>query len=378
MYKVWIGNRESEILTYNIFDESITYFGSAKNGNHAFALINRTPAKYSNEFKAYVIQKIDSIITSHNDAEFHFYNPMFAHKIISIRPDLACFFANINDYELLKWITSKTFVREWLSNSVDVPPYALLSKDECKINNLHSLFGNYNEFIIQKDISGGGEGTYLLTPISEYRVLDSLCYNSLYLVSPCLSPKVSACCHMLIDNDTTTIFPFGIQSSVITNDKMIYKGTSYSKISRFNNCVVNSLNEKAFIIGERLRNIGYRGICGLDFIVIENTVFFIEINARYLGSSFLINKALNEQNKISLFEMNHICFDAKLPLGTLDGLQINYSSKCEKSVSVMNHQEILELIENKNRGRSTLFFDGLGNSNTVEKNTYLYREMLIT
>lgn len=377
MYKIWIGNRESEILTYNIFDESITYFGSAQNENHAFARTIRTPAKYSNEFKAFVIQTIDNIITLHKDAEFHFYNPMFAHRIINIRPDLAPFFANINDYELLKWITSKTFVREWLSNSVDVPPYALLSKDEC-INNLHSLFSNYNEFIIQKDISGGGEGTYLLTPTSEHRVYDSLCSNSLYLVSPYLSPKISACCHMLIDNNTTTIFPFGIQTSEIINDKMIYKGTSYSNAIMFNKDAIESLNKKAFIVGERLRNIGYRGICGLDFIVTENAVYFIEINARYLGSSFLINKALKEQNKMSLFEMNHICFNSELPTGVVDGLKINYTSKSEKSVSAMNRKKILEIIDNKNIGCSVVFFDGLENSETVKENTYLYREMLIT
>lgn len=213
MHKVWIGNRESEILTYNIFDESITYFGSNSNKNSAYVTTRRTPANYSKGFLNFVIEKINKIIEQYSDAEFHIYNPMFAYKIFQVCNDLKDHFKCINNYETLKWLTSKTFVREWLSKSVAVPPYALLSKKECFLKKLQSIFGNYASFIVQKDVSGGGQGTFLLSTESEENVQMQISDNSLYLVSPYLLHKVSACCHLLIDRKKNS--HFSVWNSII-------------------------------------------------------------------------------------------------------------------------------------------------------------------
>ncbi|MFR7759519.1 MAG: hypothetical protein ACLU1X_00665 [Peptoniphilus grossensis] len=63
-------------------------------------------------------------------------------------------------------------------------------------------------------------------------------------------------------------------------------------------------------VGKRLMEINYRGICGLDFIFIQNNILLIEINPRYQGSSYLLNAVLNVYNLPSLFELNSICFSA--------------------------------------------------------------------
>ena len=233
MYKVWIGNRESEILTYNIFDESITFYGSNINKNTSYTIEHRTPSNYKHDFTNFVATKIDIIISNHEKPEFHFYNPVFAYKILSLRPDFKLYFANLIDYEILKWIISKSFVRSWLSKTVDVPPYAVLSKKECNIENLQKLFGNFDCFVVHKDTSGGGEGTYLLTHNSQDVVLSHISNYALFLVSPFLQPKISACCHMLVDRENVFVFPFGTQISEIADNRLLYKGTSYSFDSFF-------------------------------------------------------------------------------------------------------------------------------------------------
>lgn len=379
MYKVWIGNRESEILTYNIFNESITYFGSNSHKNSAYITIRRTPASYSKDFLNFVIENINRIIEQHSDAEFHIYNPMFAYKIFRVRYDLKDYFKCINNYETLKWLTSKTFVREWLSKSVTVPPYALLSKKECFLKKLQSIFGDYTSFVVQKDVSGGGQGTFLLNIDSEENVQMQISDNSLYLVSPYLSPKISACCHILIDSDKTIIFPFGIQSSELVNNKVLYMGTSYNGTGFFNSKTICKLNETAQSVGERMRNMGYLGICGLDFLIHNDKVFFIEVNVRYLGSSFLINKALKEHQLPSLFDMNNMCFYSSLNEDVLQDFYINYTSKYETSQKAMSQDEINTFINDlENERHLTKFYDGLKNAEYVEKGTYLCREILLT
>ena len=375
MYLVWIGNRESEILTYNVFNESITFFGSDGDGNHAFATTNRIPNSYSTEFTDYVTNNIEHIIKKHSNAQFHFYNPMFAHKILKKTPQLCKYFVNINEYESLKWITSKTFVRQWLSHSVQVPSYALLSKKECKIESLKNMFPGNIQFIIQKDISGGGEGTYLLTPETEHAVLSQIKHTALYLVSPYYFPKKSVCCHILISNNDIAILPFGLQQSEIDENKILYKGTGYPDKIDIDPFAINKLIEIANTIGERLKNMGYRGICGLDFILHNENILFIEINARYLGSTFLINKALKAQNLPSIFELNTRCFNSNiLPKEILRNLHIGYSSFTVKSKASLNRTNIQCIIKESVCGKTTEnFLDGLENAVTVSKNAYLYR-----
>ena len=326
MYKVWIGNRESEILTYNTFNESITFYGSNKLNNAAFSCEKRIPSNYGKDFKTFVVKKIQKLLSEHQEVEFHFYNPRFAHIILNDYPSFKEYFVNINTYETINWITSKTFVREWMSNTIEVPPYALLSKCECSFENLQSIFGNYKSFIVQKDISGGGEGTFLFNKESENQIKPQLSDYSLFLVSPFLSPKISVCCHLLIDNNAPHVFPFGIQHSIITNNKLVYKGTDYLKGSELNINITKAAYNMSIEVGENLKKINYRGICGLDFILHNGTLYFIEVNARYLGSSFLINKALQEQGLPSLFELNSMCFNSQLPPKLLNDYSVKYSS----------------------------------------------------
>ena len=58
MIKIWIGRRESDILTYipNKFNYSITYYGSNNQvSNFAFNNKKRAQAKYSTQFYTFII-----------------------------------------------------------------------------------------------------------------------------------------------------------------------------------------------------------------------------------------------------------------------------------------------------------------------------------
>ncbi len=194
-------------------------------------------------------------------------------------------------------------------------------------------------------------------------------------MAPYYFPKKSVCCHMLIGNNDIAILPFGLQQSEICYNKILYRGTGYPTELGLNGHIVNKLLEIAKVTGVRLRGLGYRGICGLDFIIYDDTVLFIEINARYLGSTFLINKALKEQNLPSVFELNTNCFNGDaLPVNTLRNLNIGYSSFTLKSDSYLdkNHiRDVIKTIECKNATK--IYLDGLESADSVLPNSYLYR-----
>jgi len=381
MKKVWVGNRLSEIANVNFFDYSITYYGVNTEVNFSFSTTIRIPTQYSNNFTDFTIGKIDDLIVREKgNIEFHFYNPIFAHKIANRKKELFKYFMNINSSETLSWINSKIFTRLWLSNSIDVPKFALLSKNECTVQNLCNLFKGSNSFIIQKHISGGGEGTYLIDIDIEEEVLNEISANSLYLVSPFYDNANTICCHIIVYNDYIIVFPFGIQNSCEIDNKFIYQGSDYISGQNISYDIKNILLHNAISVGKNLSHIGYRGICGFDFILVSNEILFIEVNARYLGSTFVINKALAENNEPSIFELNSDCFSnhPKYKDFNAQGLKINYRSKTERNgKKTLFKDDITKTISDFiSSCQSEVFFDGLEIAQVVKPDTYLFREII--
>ena len=64
------------------------------------------------------------------------------------------------------------------------------------------------------------------------------------------------------------------------------------------------VKKEAKKIGEGfLLGIGYQGVLGIDFILSNNVLYFMEINARFQGSTAKLNEMLLKKGKKSLFDM---------------------------------------------------------------------------
>ena len=80
----------------------------------------------------------------------------------------------------------------------------------------------------------------------------------------------------------------------------------------FNTCFSSEIYEKIIDnsnkIGTRLRELGYRGVCGIDYLVYKNDVLFLEVNPRFQASTFLLNELLQKENYPSIQELNILAF----------------------------------------------------------------------
>lgn len=118
----------------------------------------------------------------------------------------------------------------------------------------------------------------------------------------------------------------------------------------------------------------YRGICGLDFIVQNNKLYFIEINPRFQGSSFLINRTLFENNLPSLYELNEMAFSnepIKIEKKKLENLNINYSYykiKYSKNIAVEYFNKLCNC-----KDIDKYFMDGLNIQNNIQLRGYMFR-----
>lgn len=366
--KIWVGKRESDILTYQYFDVSITFWGSNLNSNHAFCTSNRIKCNYGKDFTEYVLKLLVKYISSDKNTKIHFYNNIFAYKLMSLEPVLKKHIVNINSKHVLDLTRHKTLSRVWLQNTTDVPNFVCLSKTECHYKQLLNRYPSYNKFVIQKNISGGGDGTYLIDEHNCETIISNLVANDVYLVSPYYSPSISLSCHLLIDNKNVVVFPVSKQLLSYDDNRIAYCGNKYLNNS---DSLVLEVKKRAIDIGNRLLKIDFRGICGLDFIFTNNNILFIEINPRYQGSSYLINAVLKENKMPSLFELNSICFDEKYInndiISRINGLQISMESYVYfYKTGLANHKK-------KYPANVSIFYDGLNNADRFEEGVYLCR-----
>jgi len=252
MIRIWIGRRESDVLTYKplYFDYSITLYGSNNLiNNFSFIIENRFNSDYSTEFIEFVKNKIEYILSKENDDfELYFYSSYSKEKLINTYPEFTIHCKNCNEISIIDWLDNKTYTRLWLSNTVDTPEFKLLSKEECRYDTLINTFKENNEFVLQINYSDGGEGTYKLNH-KNIETYNSLSNTNPYLVSPYYYPSISACCHVIIGNNETVIFPIGEQIISNYNDHLSYSGTRYDLDKR----ISNEEKEKCYFFIEKIR-----------------------------------------------------------------------------------------------------------------------------
>lgn len=58
-----------------------------------------------------------------------------------------------------------------------------------------------------------------------------------------------------------------------------------------------------------MRNMGYRGVCGIDYMLTQNKLLFLEVNARFQSSTFLLNRLLLKEQLPSVHELNIMAFE---------------------------------------------------------------------
>ena len=64
----------------------------------------------------------------------------------------------------------------------------------------------------------------------------------------------------------------------------------------------------AIKIAKKLQSIGYRGIGGIDYLLKDNCIYFMEVNPRFQASSEYLDKLLIDKGLPGIFELNYLAF----------------------------------------------------------------------
>lgn len=310
---VWVGTYQEDIKELKVFG-SISKFGLNKKNHFVFQSDDNI------SFNLFIEEKIKYFKTLNNQIKFYFYDPYIAYKLFNCinKDDCIC----LNLKENLDWLNNKSVVREWVRNQVKTPESVVLSKSEISLDYLKKIFWGYQKFVFQEMVSSGGTGTYLLVENQQCDLYKS----SLYLVSPYYENSISINVTIIIGIDETIIFPPSIQYIKEENTNLLYMGSDFISINNLPQELLEKIKVASSKIANLLKQIEFKGICGIDFLLYNDDVYFLEINPRFQGSSFLIEKAINEYN-LSIYKINFLAFygSIKKVKQQLKNMVINYS-----------------------------------------------------
>lgn len=290
---IWLGTRQSDIADTNqIFDGSITIFGSGEDGNYSMERDLHRRIDHNGEcvgYKAFVQRAMRNVLTIMPDARFLQYAPLDG---IDFEEELQNQFCYQNDYALMEFLEHKIELKQWAAKYISVLPYQMIFGRVCSLSNLRALFPNQEYVVIQRDSSCGGEGTFLI-PLKQQQLpalpieADELC-----IVTAFQANSISVNIHAVLYPEQTVLFPPSIQIIDQEHVKLEYLGADFSSY-----CTVCAKEQKLVLetanaICGSLRRLGYRGVCGIDLLLANEACYFMEINPRFQASTALLNRYL--------------------------------------------------------------------------------------
>lgn len=322
-----MGIRKSDLLAIDsLYQGSITFFGDGKDGN--ICLFNEGTIRKNHNieleiFKKFNKQSILQVLHKDPDANFMFYNPILAYSLEDgLKEKVIC----LNKLDVLKVINDKMLCKLWLQNTVQLIETIQMFGNELSLNNLNNLLGYKKDYVIQLPISSGGVGTYILNSQNQDEVMTKISPSQLYTISPYYREAISLNIHCVIFENTFSLYPISVQIIKEENNNLIYKGCDFITGASLDSDVKKQLILQTEKICRKLNQCKYRGVCGIDFMLIDGQVFFCEINPRFQASTIALNLALSENHLASVNEATINAFYGRQPLtGDFFDLHVSYS-----------------------------------------------------
>lgn len=170
--------------------------------------------------------------------------------------------------------------------------------------------------VLRANRSDGGAGLTLIRDPSQILRAWPLHLDGFLAAAPFLEPSIPL-------NVNSCVFPGGevsmhppslqlIGIPACTNRRFGYCGNDFARIADFDRSLLNDLEKIVLIVGRWLRKQGYIGAFGIDAILHGGTIYLIEVNPRFQGSSALASSLMRDLDLPDLF-MDHIAAFLGLP-----------------------------------------------------------------
>lgn len=368
---IWVGIRESEVKYSNFINNSISIFGNNDNclENQIKKRINHNNQKNFTLIYDFYNKEIIKQIQKNPNVKFMYYSQIYSYDSMK-KLGLLDYAICLNNQDLIKFMNSKFKTKKYLKDYIPVLDYFFIKGKEYDFEKIKQKYGNY-EFVIQTEECSGGFNTIALNENNKSDI--KIDKNETYMVTKYCKNNIPVNISVLISENDITLLPPSMQNIELSHNRLMYKGSDFITYKEIvNNKMDLKLKKYAFTVGELMQKKGYRGILGIDSIIYNDEVYFMEINPRFQNSATILNKALQEKNLPSLQELQYNCFYNK-PI-KLEQFDVNYSSYINEYGALNKKLEVkpIEILDKSNKNIECEDFSYLStnlyNTETVETN----------
>ncbi len=351
----YVGMRESDICNSSAFSGTITKYGTNKNNNASYTKKRLSAFSNNLDYAKFRVEQINKIIDSAPNAKFIFGNQLLPYEL---GEKIFSKSVGMNNLALINLLNDRFFVRQFAKDYVPTPQSYVICKQDIKQETIVRLFDQYNFLVLQEAGGSGGKTTYICSK----NQLQDLQYanKDYYLISGFVENNIPISVHILVTRNEVFVFQPSIQ---IIKNKSNYYGGDFAKVADLSDEIKHKIKQYSFVIGQKLLDLGYRGVFGINYVESMGELFFLEINLRFMGSTFLLNKHLISQGLKTLQEY-HIdaCLDHFIDLSSYDFDQIINLSNI---IRFDNEPELAQ------QG-AEIILDGYDSEMETESGAYLY------
>ena len=313
--KCYIGIRSSDrMYDSGYFRKDITIF-SNEVGDKDFP-IRPNQNKFNKYVLPYITERIKVLIAQNDSFRFMFYNSAMAYMLPL---ELQKYFICLNPRELITIFNNKPELKRWFAHhSLPTIPYETFLVQEITLETLHKHFPLTERYVIQSSHGGGGIGTFLVSRDNFESISSILQPFRQYLVSPYIEKSISVNTHVFVADKQTILSPGSVQIVECEENQLCYRGADFIAFRTLSDHCRDQVRELSLKIGNHLRETGYHGIAGLDFIVTnDEKIFCVEINPRFQASTILLDLFLEKHTAgsnmaHSVFELNEQAFNNQM------------------------------------------------------------------
>lgn len=191
------------------------------------------------------------------------------------------------------------FRRMFEGEPVNLPPYRISTWSELAKMSASELFAGRQSIVVQDATSSGGKGTFIARDMTAIRESLSLMeaqgkMDNEVVVSDYIGNAVERSIQGVVTR--YGVFTGPAQRQLVAHPQLtdtttlgaeLFCGVEIHKEDQ-RGVVFESMTRQAQSIGQKLQEAGYRGIFGVDFLVVGEEVYTIEVNARITGATPLL------------------------------------------------------------------------------------------
>ena len=376
----WFGSRFSDCAVFEQkLSGSVCLYGES-HGKH-IAVNDILHGRFDNNeisdaVNAFFRSKLFEILREDEDAYFCFYNPCWKYDIGGL-DSVADRLIGVNEKHFYELYGSKIRTRMHLQDAVNLLDARVVERKDCSYAAFAELMGESEYgYILQAECSSGGLGTLIVDQHNR----DTFCKNlkdGSYILSKYYKENIPVNYHVVIYSDYVMVLPGSIQILRNEDHRLIYKGADYFAYRSIDPEKRKEMIESVRKVADIMRRDGYRGVAGIDGILVDGNAYVIEVNTRLQGSTASLNMGLSEQGFKTVQELHLEAFCKSEPdekeKQLDDQICIDYSSYSFAKRMPYEHAEMIQARNHLEPHAVRMDLDGYQAGEAVADGIYTFR-----